>query len=464
MHTICHYRFMTTLAGSLSLASLLMSGCAAVPSDAQPSDEDAATSSEAVGALAHLIRPGLAATYFDNANLTGPAAYRVDSQVSFNWGSGAPQGVGADTFSVRWTGFVRPTHSESYKFFITSDDGVRLWIDGQQIVNQWNDHPPTTYSGTVALQAGKSYPIKIEYYDHTGSASIKLEWQSASQARQTIPSNRLSNGEPSARPIRGTFYYPWYPETWTVNGVHVSYQPDLGYYSSTTKSVVDKHIEEMTYAKFDVAISSWWGPGTSVDSRLPLLLDRTRDLGKSLKWAVYYEKEGFDNKIPTISELTDELNYLASRYTGHPAYAHVGGKPVIFVYNKSGCSVADRWKAASNSKWYVVLKVFPGYESCANQPRSWHQYGPGAREDHHVGYGFSISPGFWKADEATPLLKRNPALFRENVQHMVASGEPWQIVTTFNEWGEGTATEPATDWSSASGYGLYLDALHTDGN
>lgn len=47
---------------------------------------------------------------------------------------------------------------------------------------------------------------------------------------------------------------------------------------------------------------------------------------------------------------------------------------------------------------------------------------------------------------------------------MVASGEPWQLVTTFNEWGEGTATEPATEWSSNSGYGLYLDALHTDGN
>jgi hypothetical protein len=46
---------------------------------------------------------------------------------------------------------------------------------------------------------------------------------------------------------------------------------------------------------------------------------------------------------------------------------------------------------------------------------------------------------------------------------MVASHEPWQLVTTFNEWGEGTAVESATEWASPSGYGAYLDALHNDG-
>jgi chitodextrinase len=138
---------------------------------------------------------------------------------------------------------------------------------------------------------------------------------------------------------------------------------------------------------------------------------------------------------------------------------------VIFVYNAndSSCEVADRWKAASAGNWYVVLKVFPGFANCANQPDSWHQYGPSTAVQSHPPHSYNISPGFWLANEGSPRLARDPLRWQQNVRDMVASGARWQLVTSFNEWGEGTAMESATEWASTSGYGTFLDALHNNG-
>jgi hypothetical protein len=75
---------------------------------------------------------------------------------------------------------------------------------------------------------------------------------------------------------------------------------------------------------------------------------------------------------------------------------------------------------------------------------------------------YTISPGFDKVGEP-PRLERDLARWQQNVADMVASGASLQLVTTFNEWGEGTAVESAAEWASASGYGAYLDALHNNG-
>jgi hypothetical protein len=266
-------------------------------------------------------------------------------------------------------------------------------------------------------------------------------------------------------PVRGIFYYPWYPATWSVNGKHVFYQPTLGYYSSDDQAVVDQHIKDLDYANVDVAIASWWGINQqSENTRIPRLLNRTVAAGSDLKWAVLYEKEGFGN--PSVSEIQSDLAYVKQNYVPHQAYAKINGKPVIFVYNADDntCEVADRWALAANNEWYLSLKVVGAFAGCAHQPTTWHQYGPDSPEQRHAGYSIVIAPGFWRADVATPLLARDPTRWGQNVRNMVASKESWQLITTFNEWGEGTAVESARDWESASGYGIYLDALHNNGN
>lgn len=262
-------------------------------------------------------------------------------------------------------------------------------------------------------------------------------------------------------PARAAFYYPWFPETWAVNGTEVSALPVLDYYSSDDVAVIEAHIKALAHAKIEVAIASWWGVGTHYEQeRIPKLLEQTRGLGSPLKWTFYYEKEGQGD--PSVSELQADLDYLRQAYFG-PTSAVLDGKPVIFVYNADdvGCEVAERWRAAA-ADWYVVLKVFPGYRDCAAQPSSWHQYGPAEAADQQVGFSYSISPGFWRADEPAPRLPRNLDRWRQNIREMVAAGDPWQLVTTFNEWGEGTAVEEAAAWENGS-YGVYLDALASDG-
>jgi hypothetical protein len=186
-------------------------------------------------------------------------------------------------------------------------------------------------------------------------------------------------------------------------------------------------------------------------------------MGSKLKWAVYYEMEGFADQ--TVEELKANLAYIMENYAGHEAFAHINGKPVVFVYNAddNSCEVADRWAEATNGEWYLNLKVFGGFRDCANQPDSWHQYGPSTPSQQHGGNSYVISPGFWRADESAARLERDPDLGYTNVRSMIASGEPWQLVTTFNEWGEGTAIERCFDWPSSTKYGKYLDALHYDG-
>lgn len=163
-----------------------------------------------------------------------------------------------------------------------------------------------------------------------------------------------------------------------------------------------------------------------------------------------------------MTELRADLEYLKKWFVWHPTWAIVNGKPLIYIWNESDCEVVQRWMEASNGEWYVIPKLFSNYEDCAVQPDSWHQYGPASAYAQFEGHSVSISPGFWHAADLTARLPRlSESAWCENVQRMVDSGEPWQLITTFNEAGEGTAIEATSrHWPSESGYGYYLDCLH----
>ena len=130
----------------------------------------------------------LKATYFNNMDFTGASVTRLDKTIDFNWGTGSPvSGIAPYTFSVRWTGFIKPQYSQTYTFSTNTDDGVRLWVNNAQLVNKWINQGATTYSGSIALKAGVKYPITMEYFQNTGSASAQLFWSSPSVAKQIVP-------------------------------------------------------------------------------------------------------------------------------------------------------------------------------------------------------------------------------------------------------------------------------------
>ncbi|MBL8162789.1 MAG: PD40 domain-containing protein [Anaerolineae bacterium] len=140
---------------------------------------------------------GLRGAYYDNADFTALRYFRLNPTVNFIWRDFSPDPalipvIGADTFSVRWTGKVEPLYSEAYTFYVTHDDGVRLWVNGQQIINNWtNQASSVTSSGTITLAAGVKYDIRLDYYENTFLAEVRLDWQSARQARQVIPASQL---------------------------------------------------------------------------------------------------------------------------------------------------------------------------------------------------------------------------------------------------------------------------------
>ncbi len=137
---------------------------------------------------------GLTGQYFDQLAFGGTPLTRIDPVVDFNWGTGSPDAsLGSDTFSARWTGEVLADFAETYVFSTTSDDGVRLTVDGTIVIDHFNDHGPTLDTGALALTAGW-HPIVLEYYDNGGGAQIHLGWSSPSRPQEVVPESHLRPG------------------------------------------------------------------------------------------------------------------------------------------------------------------------------------------------------------------------------------------------------------------------------
>jgi hypothetical protein len=135
---------------------------------------------------------GLKGEYFSGVRFNTLKLTRTDPGVGFNWNNTAPDtALPQDNFSVRWTGQILPQFSETYTFYTYSDDGVRLWVNGQQIINNWTDHAPTENRGQIALTAGQKYDIKIEFYERGGGAVMQLSWSSPRVAKAIIPKSQL---------------------------------------------------------------------------------------------------------------------------------------------------------------------------------------------------------------------------------------------------------------------------------
>jgi mono/diheme cytochrome c family protein len=141
---------------------------------------------------------GLTGSYYANhtaANpFTGtPTLVRTDATVDFTWNdSGPAPSVGQSNYTVRWTGSVQPQFSEDYTFYATADDGVRLWINGQEIINGWVDQAPTTYQASLPLVAQQIYNVEMDYYyQNDGAAEAELAWSSPSTPQAIIPQSQL---------------------------------------------------------------------------------------------------------------------------------------------------------------------------------------------------------------------------------------------------------------------------------
>ena len=128
---------------------------------------------------ARFFTDGLRGEYFNNRDFAGDAALvRSDQQINFDWGAMSPANrVNEDNFSVRWTGKLKAPETGKYSIGISANGGVRLFVDGQKIIEELTNRRTRSINKEIALEAGRTYDIRLEYIENNNQfASIKLNW------------------------------------------------------------------------------------------------------------------------------------------------------------------------------------------------------------------------------------------------------------------------------------------------
>lgn len=138
---------------------------------------------------------GLTGEYFVGENFEEFFGTRVDRGIDFDWGfDSALPGLQSENFAVRWTGKLVPPATDTYQFRVDSDDGTRLWLDGQLIIDRWEASDFFAFSDSIQLNAGQEYDIRLEYFDRFGRARVSLAWAS-STGIDLVPSSALLPAE-----------------------------------------------------------------------------------------------------------------------------------------------------------------------------------------------------------------------------------------------------------------------------
>ncbi|HEV2319653.1 MAG TPA: PA14 domain-containing protein, partial [Verrucomicrobiae bacterium] len=132
------------------------------------------------------------ASTFPNNPFVGSPLVRTDAVINFNWDTNSPDpSIPTNNYTVKWTGLIQPLFSEPYTFSTTTDDGTRLWVNGQEIINEWVAQSPTTWNGIINLQAQQLYAIEMDYFQAGGGAIAQLAWSSPSTTPSIVPQSQL---------------------------------------------------------------------------------------------------------------------------------------------------------------------------------------------------------------------------------------------------------------------------------
>jgi hypothetical protein len=341
---------------------------------------------------------GIRADYYKGMNFDNFVLSRVDPQINFNWGDpgGPDPAVGDDNFSARWTGEVEAGFTETYTFYTSTDDGVRLWVDGKLLVDAWVDQGTTEYRGTIDLVAGNTYSLVMEYYENTGGAVAQLRWSSPSTPKQLIPQAAFS------LPVKASSPNP------RSGSVDVKQTTDLswGPGDSAVSHEVYFGTDADAVTNADKASPEYKGTKT--------LGDEIYDPGK-LAWATTYYWR------------VDEVNNL----------------------NPDSPWVGNLWSFTTAD--FLIIDNFEDYNSGENQIwYAWHDglgYGTPGTADYYPGNGTGAAVG----DETTASYteetiihggtKSMPLVYDNNKQGYSKYSETEKTLTDTRDWTEGGVTE-----------------------
>ena len=341
---------------------------------------------------------GIRADYYKGMNFDNFVLSRVDPQINFNWGDpgGPDPAVGDDNFSARWTGEVEAAFTETYTFYTSTDDGVRLWVDGKLLVDEWIDQGTTEYRGTIDLVAGNTYSLVMEYYENGGGAVAQLRWSSPSTPKGLIPQAAFS------LPVKASSPNP------RSGSVDVKQTTDLswGPGDSAVSHEVYFGTDADAVANADKASPEYKGTKA--------LGNETYDPGK-LAWATAYYWR------------VDEVNNL----------------------NPDSPWVGNLWSFTTAD--FLIIDNFEDYNSGENQIwYAWHDglgYGTPGTADYYAGNGTGAAVG----DETTSSYteetiihsgtKSMPLVYDNNKQGYSKYSETEKTLTDTRDWTEGGVAE-----------------------
>ncbi|HTB84454.1 MAG TPA: DUF1800 family protein [Candidatus Sulfotelmatobacter sp.] len=349
---------------------------------------------------------GLLGQYYTNSSVTytnaanfNPAnliTNRIDPTVDFVWTNGTSPNLSNGFYSVRWTGQIQPQYSELYIFDVNSDDGCRLSVNDQLLINKWQSQGATDWTNSIMLQAGTLYDIKLEYLQAGGAGQVHLKWYSADQSEQVIPNTSLyptnsfgagnSNAPTEITSALNAYGYVGQPFTFTVtaantplwftasnlppglsftntNGVIAGTPTLAGNYQilltatnaiGTGASVVDIQIFATNYSS--VVQEIWTGvPGTNV-ADIPTGTPAT-----------------ITNTLPTLEGITNYGDNYGERVRGY-FIAPVTGNYYFWI---AGSDSAQLWISDDNQQ---VNKVLRAWVTPTNNPTAPGQKGTSSRQ------------------------------------------------------------------------------------
>lgn len=137
---------------------------------------------------------GLKGEYYNQSRTFDgePTLVRTDEVVDFDWGGESPDElINDDNFTARWTGKIVPQFTENYRLYVVADDGVRLYLNGNMLINAWVPQGATEYGVDIVLSAGVPYDLVVEYFEDGGAAVIKLLWESETLPKAVIPTEQM---------------------------------------------------------------------------------------------------------------------------------------------------------------------------------------------------------------------------------------------------------------------------------
>ncbi len=206
---------------------------------------------------------GVKAEYFEGMALAGdPVLAQIEPTIDHAWGDGAVAAGLTDGVSARWRGELEVPFTETYRLITTTDDGVRLWLDGRMVIDNWTDHGTTDDVARVDLVAGQVYSIQMEYYENGGGAVAQLSWQSPSLARQIIPQGwlQLPLRATAPSPVHGAPHAPQAPTlTWSPGDEATGHDV---YFGDDAEAVAGADTSAGVYQGRQAADETSFTPGT----------------------------------------------------------------------------------------------------------------------------------------------------------------------------------------------------------